>query len=72
MNRPAQDPNRRPTREERAFFEDLVALRRWYASRGAEDGIAVVTMHHVIGSANAEMRRPAPSPRAAHPGADAI
>lgn len=71
MTRPAHRPTRRPTGEERAFFEDLVALRQWYASRGAEDDIAVVTMHHVIGSANAAMRRSAPPPRTAHLGTDA-
>lgn len=68
MTRPAHHPartaNRRPTREERAFFEELVALRQWYAGRGADDGIAVATIRHVIGAANAEMRRAASSPRA--------
>ena len=75
MTRPARSPasiaKRRPTREERAFFEDLVALRTWYAGRGVEDGTSVATVHHVIGVANAELRRwAAPSPRAATRGFD--
>ena len=57
MTRPAHEPTRRPTREEQALFEDLVALRQWYAKRGTEDGIGVATIHHVIGAANAEMHR---------------
>jgi hypothetical protein len=71
MTGPAHRPNRRPTREERSFFEDLVALRAWYASRSSDDGIAVATMRHVIAAANAEMRRPASTPRAAFSGFDA-
>jgi hypothetical protein len=72
MTRPAHRPTRRPSGEERAFFEDLVALRQWYSSRGADDGIAVSTLRHAIASANAEMRRIATRPRGAQLGADAI
>lgn len=71
MTRPAHRPTRRPTREDRAFFEDLVALRRRYATRGTDDGTAVATVRHVIGIANAEMRRLATQPRALHLGLDA-
>jgi hypothetical protein len=70
MTRPAH-PTRRPTREERAFFEDLVALRQWYASRGTDDGIAVATVRHVIATANAEMRRPGQASRDVARGIDA-
>jgi hypothetical protein len=70
MTRPAH-PTRRPTREERAFFDDLVALRTWYASRGSDDGIAVATVRHVIAAANAEMRRSGPAPRPQTFGIDA-
>ena len=70
MTRPAHR-NQGPTREERAFFEELVALRQWYTSRGTEDGIAVVTVHHVIAEANAQMRREGPGPRVTRLGIDA-
>ena len=69
MTRPAH-PTRRPTREERTFFEDLVALRQWYASRGTDDGIAVATVRHVIAAANAEMQRTARGPQATGLGID--
>ena len=71
MTRPAHPPTRRPSREDRAFFEDLVVLRQWYASRGVDDGISVATVHHVIGAANAQMRRPSPASRTASLGLDA-
>ena len=71
MTRPAHHPTRRPSREDRAFFEDLVILRQWYASRGAEDEMAVATMHHVIGAANAAMRRSSSVARTAFLGLDA-
>ena len=71
MTRPAHEPTRRPTREERALFEDLIALRQWYAGRGTEDGTAVATIHHVIGAANAEMRRFAATRRTTHFGLSA-
>lgn len=48
-----------------------MALRQWYTSRGTEDGIAVVTVHHVIAAANAQMRREGPAPRATRLGIDA-
>jgi hypothetical protein len=64
-------PTRRPTREERAFFEELVALRQWYASRGTDDGMAVATVHHVIAVANAAMRRAVEPARTAAKGIDA-
>jgi hypothetical protein len=70
MTRPAH-PTRRPTREERAFFDAIVTLRTWYAGRGTDDDIAVATVHHVIAAANAEMRRTVQAPRSPSFGIDA-
>lgn len=66
------DRTRRPTREERAFFEDLVVLRTRYAERGADDDAGVASVRNVIAAANAAMRRVVASgPRVAHLGVDA-
>lgn len=46
---------RRPSDEERAFFDAIVGLRARYADRGADDATSVIGLHHVIASANAAM-----------------
>jgi hypothetical protein len=53
--------NRRPrhaTREERSFFESLVALRSAYAGRDADDASAAVSIDEAIAAANAMMDSP--------------
>lgn len=54
-------PTRRPSTEERQFFEALIALRARHAD-GTEDVRPVIALHHAIALANAEMRTPAPPP----------
>ena len=45
----------RPSAEQRAFFEALVAMRGRYASRSSDDVMPVMSLHHAIGRANAAM-----------------
>lgn len=47
--------HRRPSDEERAFFEAIVGLRARYATRGADDAAPVIGLHHAIASANAAL-----------------
>lgn len=47
--------HRRPTDEQRAFFEALVRMRDRYAHRGTEDAEAVMGLHHAIVIANTAM-----------------
>lgn len=56
------DAHRRPTDEERAFFEALVTLRARYAARGVDDATSVIGLRHAIVAANATMADRAPSP----------
>lgn len=43
---------RRPTDDQRTFFEALMVMRERYASRGNEDATAVIGVHHAIALAN--------------------
>lgn len=43
----------RPSDEERAFFEEVLVLRRRYAARGADDAIAIIGLRHAMARANA-------------------
>ena len=47
--------HRRPSDEQRAFFEALVIMRGRYASRDADDAMPAMSLHHAIGRANALM-----------------
>ena len=47
--------HRRPTDEQRAFFEALVGMRTRYASRGTEDTKTAIGLRHAIVAANAAM-----------------
>lgn len=55
----AMTPNgrhqRRPSDEERAFFDAIVHLRARYATRDADDATPVIGLHHAIASANAAL-----------------
>lgn len=46
---------RRPSDEERAFFDAIVDLRARYTARGADDATPIIGLHHAIASANAAM-----------------
>ena len=48
--------HRRPSDDERAFFEAIVAMRSRYAVRGREDALPVTNLHHAIATANAAMK----------------
>ena len=53
--------NRRPrhaTKEERSFFESLVALRTAYSGRDADDATAAISIDDAILAANAMMDAP--------------
>ncbi|HSK93077.1 MAG TPA: hypothetical protein VLA76_03360 [Candidatus Angelobacter sp.] len=52
--------HRRPSDEERAFFERLLELRRRYAARGFDDAEPVIGVHHAIAVANTAMADAAP------------
>ncbi len=52
--------HRRPTEADRAFFEELLALRGRYAARGTDDATAVICVRHAIVAANAAMADDAP------------
>jgi hypothetical protein len=70
MTRPTRR-HRLPTDAERAFFEDLVALRRRYVGRDAQDAASVMSVHHVIAAANAAMRQATATPRIVRLGLEA-
>jgi hypothetical protein len=59
--------HRRPTDEQRAFFEALVGMRDRYAHRGTDDAEPVIGVHHAIVAANTAMAHLL-SPPARHPG----
>jgi hypothetical protein len=48
--------HRRPSDDERAFFEAIVVMRGRYATRGRDDALPVTNLHHAIAIANAAMR----------------
>ena len=48
--------HRRPSDDERAFFEAIVVMRGRYAARGREDARPVMNLHHAIATANAAMK----------------
>lgn len=47
--------HRRPSDEERAFFDAIVELRARYATRGTDDATPVIGLHHAIANANAAL-----------------
>lgn len=57
-------PTRKPSRDDRAFFETLVTLRDRYPAMAAADAEGLVGLHHAIALSNAEMRRAADAPEA--------
>jgi hypothetical protein len=54
--------HRRPTDEQRAFFETLVGMRERYAHRGTDDAESVIGLRHAIVAANAAIASLASSP----------
>lgn len=56
--------HRRPSDQDRAFFEAIAVMRGRYATRGAEDATAVISVRHAIVEANTAMARHLPSPSA--------
>jgi hypothetical protein len=54
---------RRPTDEQRAFFEALVGMRDRYAHRGTDDAESVIGLRHAIVAANSAMAHLSPPAR---------
>jgi hypothetical protein len=52
--------HRRPTDEQRTFFEALVGMRDRYAHRGTDDAESVIGLRHAIVAANSAMAQLAP------------
>lgn len=48
--------HRRPTDDDRRFFDALVLLRRLYAERGPQDATPMETIANAIASANGSFR----------------
>ena len=48
--------HRRPSDDERAFFEAIVVMRGRYADRGRDDALPVADLRHAIATANAAMK----------------
>ena len=49
-------PQRRPSDDDRVFFEALVVMRDRYTARGRDDRQPVTNLHHAIAIADAAMR----------------
>jgi hypothetical protein len=54
--------HRRPTDEQRTFFEALVGMRDRYAHRGTDDAEAVIGLRQAIVVANSAMAALSPPP----------
>jgi hypothetical protein len=56
MTRNRNGSTRRPTDDDRRFFDVLVLLRGIYAERGPQDSTPVATISSVVASASASLR----------------
>jgi len=56
MTRNRNGQNRRPTDDDRRFFDALVLLRGLYAERGPQDATPMETIANAIASANGSFR----------------
>jgi hypothetical protein len=56
MTRNRNGSTRRPTDDDRRFFDVLVLLRGIYAERGPQDSMPVATISSVIASASSSLR----------------
>jgi hypothetical protein len=54
-------PHRRPSDEQRAFFEAILGMRDRYAHRGSEDAESVIGLRHAIVAATTAMAEAATS-----------